>query len=139
MGIINHDLFVASNGVQKADTYVSFNNEPIQMFKVGSNYSVRANYRIFWDKASKDANKMFLELRSVSVVLTPDQLETNLYRCLYDELKKAYTNYSDEDVVSASAPAPAPSSDAPAPSSDAPAPSSDASAPSSDAPAPSSA
>lgn len=99
MGLINHDLFVGWNGVQKADTYLSFNNEPIQLHKgAGSLYSVRANCRIFWDKDSKDGGKSFLELRAVSATLTAEELSTNLYSCLYAELKKTFPNSEDSDV-----------------------------------------
>jgi hypothetical protein len=118
MGIINNDSFEAGNGVQKSGTYISFNNETLYLRKSGSApapspapvdgsapapapvqealYSVNANYRIFWDKAAKDAGKSFMELRSVSAQIPESQLQGNLYVALYAELKKQYPNSVDE-------------------------------------------
>ena len=142
MGLINNDVFEASNGVQKTGTYISFNNETLYLRKAsvfqpavvvpapsssGSSsvepntqpkqYSVNANYRIFWDKAARDAGKSFMELRSVSALVSESDLTSNLYAVLYAELKKQYLNTQDElSTRSDPATAPAPSSD-PAPAS----------------------
>lgn len=113
MGIINNDVYECSNGVQKAGTYISFATETIYLVQNSSgmsvpmpdqtvpsssdrNYSVRANYRVFWDQASREAGKSFIDLKSVNVVLTVDQLNSNIYQILYEELKKVYPNTSDE-------------------------------------------
>ncbi len=148
MGLINHDVFESSNGVQKADSYMSFNNETLYLRKANGAYSVHANYRIFWDKAAKDAGKSFLELRNVSAQVSEADLANNLYGVLYAELKKQYPNAVDEQepAVPVAPVAPAPSESAvpasePVPESAVPAlaPSESAPAPSSEsAPAPSS-
>ena len=113
MGIINNDVYECSNGVQKAGTYISFATEtiylvqnysgmPAPMPDQGSpassdrNYNARANYRIFWDQAAREAGKSFIDLKSVSVILTAEQLNSNIYQLMYDELKKIYPNTSDE-------------------------------------------
>jgi hypothetical protein len=171
MGIINNDVYVCSNGVQKAGTYISFATEtiyvvqnysgmPMPMPGQGSvptsgGYNVRANYRIFWDQECREAGKSFIDLKSVSATLTSEQLNSNIYAILYEELKKIYPNTSDElraaPVVPAapSAPVadqsinappsgPAASSDAAPADSSAPAASSDAVPADSSAPAASS-
>ncbi len=113
MGIINNDVYECSNGVQKAGTYISFATETIYLVQTSSsmpfpmpdqtipssserNYNVRANYRIFWDQATREAGKSFIDLKSVNVVLTAQQLDSNIYQVLYEELKKVYPNTSDE-------------------------------------------
>lgn len=135
MGLINNDSFTASNGVEKAGTYISFNNETIYLRKSvpaiiypagpsvsdsSKAYMINANYRIFWDKAAKDAGKSFIELRNVSTSISEEQLSGNLYGYLYEELKKQYPN-SEDELLTKEAAAPAASSDvstAPAVSSD---------------------
>jgi hypothetical protein len=113
MGIINNDVYECSNGVQKAGTYISFATETLYLVQSYSgmsglmpgqtapsssdrNYNVRANYRIFWDQAAREAGKSFIDLKSVNVVLTAEQLDSNIYQLMYDELKKIYPNTSDE-------------------------------------------
>lgn len=113
MGLINNDTFTASNGVQKAGTYISFNNETIYLRKQSQYsplypantaiptdsskiYMVNANYRVFWDKAAKDDGKSFIELRNVATFVSESELNGNLYAVLYEELKKQYPNSEDE-------------------------------------------
>jgi hypothetical protein len=112
MGIINNDVYECSNGVQKTGTYISFATETIYLVQnyLGMmngpailppssserGYSVRANYRIFWDQVSREAGKSFIDLKSVNVILTAEQLNGNIYQILYEELKKIYPNTSDE-------------------------------------------
>ena len=112
MGIINNDVYVCSNGVQKTGTYISFATETIYVVQnyggmampmpgqgsvsTSSGYNVRANYRIFWDQECREAGKSFIDLKSVSTTLTSSQLDSNIYAVLYEELKKIYPNTSDE-------------------------------------------
>jgi hypothetical protein len=102
MGIINNDLFVASNGAEKSGTYISFSNETLYLRKNEilinhpTTYAVHANARIFWDKAARDAQKPFLELRTVNANVSDADLSGNLYAILYAELKKQYPNSVDE-------------------------------------------
>ena len=125
MGLINNDSFTASNGVEKAGTYISFNNETIYLRKSvpaiiypagpsvsdsSKAYMINANYRIFWDKAAKDAGKSFIELRNVSTSISEEQLSGNLYGYLYEELKKQYPN-SEDELLTKDAAAPAAASD----------------------------
>jgi hypothetical protein len=167
MGLTNNDNYVCSNGVQKTGTYISFANETLylrQAFNGQSTqatYTMNANYRVFWDEASRDKNMSFIDLKSVSVNVSKDMLGSNMYECLYEELKKIYPNTTDtlrgvatfppaapvpapapaEPVPSVPAPAPAPAPTEPVPSVPAPsepvAPAPSVPAPSDPAPAPS--
>jgi hypothetical protein len=107
MGLINNDTYTASNGVEKAGTYIAFSNETLYVSQASSMgaagespsepmYAIRANYRIFWDKAARDAGKNFLDLQSVSTVVSLSQLSNNPYTILYDVLKGKYPNATDE-------------------------------------------
>ena len=108
MGIINNDVYVCSNGVQKAGTYLSFATETlyvVQNYNMGAatnapqTYNVRANYRIFWDLDCRQAGKSFIDLKSITANLTMDQLNNNIYSVLYGELKNLYPNCVDELLV----------------------------------------
>ena len=133
MGIINNDVYVCSNGVEKTGTYISFATETIYVVQnysgmmampgqtnVGSSsgYNVRANYRVFWDQDCREAGKSFIDLKSISVTLTSDQLNSNIYGILYEQLKTIYPNSDDELTAKAkaAAAAAAPVSSGPVPS-----------------------
>jgi hypothetical protein len=78
----------------------SSSSDPVPVVPVPEKkYAVNANYRIFWDKAARDAGKSFMELRSVSAEVPESALTTNLYEVLYNELKKQYPNSVDELTV----------------------------------------
>jgi len=120
MGIINNDVYVCSNGVQKSGTYISFATETIYVVQNNGSmtpmpnqvtlpqngtptYNVRANYRIFWDQSCRVQGKSFIDLKSVNTILTVDQLNNNIYSILYDQLKTIYPNSTDELVYAAPA------------------------------------
>ena len=147
MGLINNDVYTASNGVQFTGGYISFASETLylrQSFNpngsVGSGYTLNANYRVYWNQGCREKGLSFVDLKAVSISCSSSELNNNSYSLLYDELKRVYPNTSNEVKVHAPAPAPfdpatAPSAPAPssAPSAPAPAPS----APSDPSPAPS--
>ena len=110
MGLINNDVYVASNGVEKVGTYISFATETLYLRQNSvvsgdQTYSVNANYRIYWDQECREMGKSFIDLKSVSANLTSAQLNGNLYEALYDALKLIYPNTGNTRVA---APAPAP-------------------------------
>jgi hypothetical protein len=121
MGIINNDVYVCSNGVEKTGTYISFAMETIYVVQNYSGmtampdrpnaaYSVRANYRVFWDQDCREAGKSFIDLKSILTTLTSEQLNTNIYSILYEQLKTVYPNSDDKltakEKVAAAVPAP---------------------------------
>ena len=104
MGLINNDVYTCSNGVQKAQTYLSLATETIYLCQASSDpsipsadriYNVRANYRIYWDEECRMMNKPFIDLQSISTQLTNAQLDSNLYGSLYAAIKLIYPNTSD--------------------------------------------
>jgi hypothetical protein len=128
MGLINNDVYVASNGVEKVGTYISFATETLYLRQNSvisgvQTYSVNANYRIYWDQECREMGKSFIDLKSVSANLTAEQLNGNLYEALYDALKVIYPNTSNTRVAAPSqvTPAPAPAPAPLAPSEPAPA------------------
>ena len=138
MGLINLDNYVCSNGVQKTNTYISFANETLYLRQAAAvdgtmTYTVSANYRIFWDEAARNNGLSFIDLKSIVTTIPQDMLTSNMYACLYEELKKIYPNSIDTALRVASAPAPVP---VPAPVVEAPAPVVEAPAPVVEAPAP---
>ena len=139
MGLINLDNYVCSNGVQKTDTYISFANETLYIRQASAvdgtmTYTVSANYRIFWDEAARNSGLSFIDLKSIMTTIPQDKLPSNMYACLYEELKKIYPNTVDTALRVKADPAPvvptppnpastpvtAPVVEAPAPSEPAP-------------------
>ena len=130
MGLINNDVYTASNGVQKTGAYVCFANETLYLTQQGFMgaalpsdapsdepvYHVRANYRVYWDKDARDSGKGFIDLQSVSTTIPRSQLSSSLYERLYDVLKQTYPNSVDELTLRvAPAPPAAPSAPVPVP------------------------
>jgi hypothetical protein len=97
MGLINNDIYMASNGCEKKGTYISFNNEHVYIYKYNNDYAVTANYRIYWDKSARNVNKQYMDSYSVLVNIKESQLNQNPYTILYSELKRKYVN-SDDDM-----------------------------------------
>ena len=128
MGLINLDNYVCSNGVQKTDTYISFANETLYIRQASAvdgtmTYTVSANYRIFWDEAARNSGLSFIDLKSIVSTIPQDMLTSNMYACLYEELKKIYPNTVDTALrVKATPVVPTPPNPASAPSEPAPAP-----------------
>jgi hypothetical protein len=90
----------ASSSSSSSTDSSSSSSDPVPVVPVPEKkYAVNANYRIFWDKAARDAGKSFMELRSVSAEVPESALTTNLYEVLYNELKKQYPNSVDELTV----------------------------------------
>jgi hypothetical protein len=131
MGLINNDVYTASNGVQKTGAYICFANETIYLTQQSTPgafppsgdapvsdepvYHVRANYRVYWDQEARTSGKGFIDLQSVSTTVPRSQLSSSLYERLYDVLKQTYPNSVDELTLRA-APVPvAPQAPTPAP------------------------
>jgi hypothetical protein len=100
MGLINNDVYTATNGVQKSGTYISFGNDKVSMHKSVSKtgvvtYAIRSNAHIYWDNPTRIAGKVSLASQTISTTLTADQLSGNLYGYLYAQLKTMYKNTTD--------------------------------------------
>jgi hypothetical protein len=104
MGLINNDMYEASNGTMKSGTYISFNNETIYVakntyLKDSKMYVVNANYRIYWDKTARDSNKPFIELRAVNINVSEYELSQSVYHILYNELYIVDNTRTDKNTV----------------------------------------
>lgn len=99
MGIINPDLFVFNNGIEKANTYISFANEqlhltqdvpmyPTQVIINSSNrkYRIHGNYNIYWSKEARFAGKQAIQSGYINTIFE-DPIPVNIYEYLYSILK----------------------------------------------------
>lgn len=100
MGIIINDTLLFANGLSASDTYCSFYRASIELMKhdesVVTSYSVRGSACIFCSKDYRDESKPILDRVNVSVTLTQNQLESNMYGHLYEALKEKYESTSDD-------------------------------------------
>ena len=98
MGLINPDVWTTYQGVQKANTYVSFADETIHVSKEVvdgvTTYVATARYRIFWDQAARLAGRPAIDMGNATARLT--DLNQNIYTALYAEVKKVMPNAIDE-------------------------------------------
>jgi hypothetical protein len=127
MGIQITSEYTTSAGVCKTNCYLSFASETLYIGQMLSNassdipmYSVRANARVFWDKAARDANKSFIDLISVSTTISQADLANSPYEILYNVVKtQMFPDHVDEIRSAPSDPAPAePTPSDPAPVAD---------------------
>ena len=110
MGLINNDQYTAPNGAQTTGSYISFATETLYLRQgqgmmpgnasvQSGGYTVNANYRVYWNKECREMGMSFIDLKSISVQLTREQLSCNLYGILYSQLKLQYPNTVDENNV----------------------------------------
>jgi hypothetical protein len=99
MGLINPDVYVTNQGIEKAGTYIAFVGTQLSLRKNGTDvsggvtYSVESIASIFWDKAARDSGKN--SIATVFVQTKTLDIAQNLYSVLYEELKKQYPNAVD--------------------------------------------
>lgn len=98
MGLINPDTYTTKAGVEKTGTYLSFAHETIFVQKESETvYNLFGNYRVYWNKDTRLAEKPFLVTEQVQCTLSEADLSTmNPYMCLYDALRLKYTNAIDD-------------------------------------------
>lgn len=104
MGIINKDPFLNRYGQELTNTYISLGNNPIELRKeieIDNNkntieiYILTAIFNIWLSKESRYNNSSFSSY-VVHKTLSGDEITSNLYTILYTELKKKYTNTTDD-------------------------------------------
>ena len=108
MGLTNPDVFVFNNGVEKANTYISFANETLYVrqgqpsppgtmmpsgpgMSIGAGdrlYRINANYSIYWDKQARFSGKPYIQQGYVTATFE-DPTPINVYEILYDVLKQS--------------------------------------------------
>lgn len=99
MGLINPDIYVTNQGIEKANTYISFFGQSVNMRKNGTDasgvsvFDVNAIACIWWDQASRESNKS--PIASIMVSVQTTDISQNLYSLLYAQLKVMFPNAYD--------------------------------------------
>ena len=110
MGIINPDVYVTNQGIEKKNTYISFYNHAVNMRKNGIDpsslnvYEVSSVANIWWDQPARESSKNTLVSVYVSTQLSSDAIGQNLYTILYARLKVMFPNAYDAPETVAVAP-----------------------------------
>lgn len=96
MGITINDSLTLKVGITKTGTYSSFAKDRVTITSNDdSTYILTSIARIWADKTARDANSPSLQSLRITVGITTDDLEDNLYTLLYTELKTNYTSTTD--------------------------------------------
>lgn len=113
MGLINPDVYVTNQGIEKANTYISFYGQNLTMRKTGVDasgvpvYEVNGIANIWWDQAARENNKGSIACLLVSSqVASETGVSESLYTILYAKLKVIFPNaYDSPSAVEPPAPA----------------------------------
>lgn len=101
MGIINPDVYVTNQGIEKKNTYISFYNQTVNMKKTNKDpsavnlYEVSAIANIWWDQPARESDKNTITCVFVSTKVAADAIDQNLYTILYARLKVMFPNAYD--------------------------------------------
>ena len=102
MGLINPDVYVTNQGIEKTNTYISFYGQNVNLRKTGvdasgvSLYEVSAIANIWWDEAARVSGKSSIACLLVSSQIVGDAaLNESLYTILYAQLKVIFPNAYD--------------------------------------------
>ena len=96
MGIINKDIFVSQYGQSVTDTYISLGNNSIELRKEDNKYLLLGVFNVWLSKSARETNKSSFKSIIIHKELTSDEIISNIYGMLYSELKKKYTNTTDD-------------------------------------------
>lgn len=111
MGIIILDTIVLDSGIEIANTYGSFHYNTLSLQKIKNNgglppqttplpgspeYSVNGTLLVWKDKDARTRNLPFIYRYNLQRNLTYDELDSNLYYVLYEEIKKKFVNTEDD-------------------------------------------
>lgn len=95
MGLINHDSYTTSYGIDVIDTYISVGTNNIEVFRDGTSYNLRYVATIWASQTDRDNNKRSLQNLVRTVVLNSTQLQEGVYYVAYADLKTVFTNTTD--------------------------------------------
>ncbi|MBL4898542.1 MAG: hypothetical protein JKX76_02715 [Colwellia sp.] len=97
MGVINLDIFTSKHGTEILNTYISLDNNMLNVSKNGdAGYLLTAKFKIWNSLEDKDDNKLFYDVVVITRELTSEEIVGNLYQFAYDELKLRYPSTTDE-------------------------------------------
>jgi len=99
MGIIINDTITLNNGLTASSIYCSFGEGEIRIEKNRDNsseYDISGHYTIWVSKDFRINDKPSLTGGHISLTITSNDLNSNIYTLLYNELKTKYTSTTDE-------------------------------------------
>jgi hypothetical protein len=102
MGLINPDVYVTNQGIEKTNTYISFFGQNVNLRKTGTDpsgvsvYQVTAIACVWWDSTARESNKSPIASILVSKEVTGNAgINESLYTILYAQLKLMFPNAYD--------------------------------------------
>ena len=105
MGLINKDIFQNRFGQELINTYISIGNNNIELKKeieydesnnIIEFYTLTTVFNIWLSKETRNNHKSSFSSCVIRKVLSGDEITSNLYNILYTEVKKIYTNVTDD-------------------------------------------
>ena len=96
MGIINNDSFSTRYGQDLSKTYISLGDNCIELRKEEGKYILMGIFNVWLSKESRLNNKSSFSSTIIRKELSASEITSNLYTILYTELKKKYTNTTDD-------------------------------------------
>ena len=96
MGIIINDTITLNNGLTASTIYCSFGDDEIFIKKNNGEYYIEGHYKIWFNKDYRTDGKHFLDTGMILVKITSNDLSSNLYTLMYNELKTNYTSTTDD-------------------------------------------
>lgn len=95
MGLINHDSYTTTYGIDVTDSYISVGTNSLEVSKDGTNYRLRYIATIWASQTDRDNNKRSLQSLVRTVTMDSVQLEEGVYEVAYADLKTVFTNTTD--------------------------------------------
>lgn len=95
MGIINHDNYTTSYGIDVTDSYISIGTHNLEVSKDETNYILRYIVTIWASQSDRNDNKRSLQVISREINISSAQLSTSLYELAYSDLKTIFKNSTD--------------------------------------------
>ena len=94
MGLIVADDLILQNGMTLNDYYINIDDIRILKSNIDDfKYTISANVNYYVNKTARDGQKT--SIRTQDVIISTDTL-TDIHSQLYEELKKSFTNFTDD-------------------------------------------
>lgn len=95
MGLINHDSYTTTYGIDVTDSYISVGTNNIEIFRDDTIYNLRYVATIWASQVDRDNNKRSLQCLVRTAELNSTQLQEGVYDVAYADLKTMFTNTTD--------------------------------------------
>ncbi len=96
MGLINKDNFETYYGYSVQDTYISLGNNEVSLRREEGNWILEAHFNLWHSKDLRIQNKRAYKGFHVRKLLTDSELSSNIFDLAYTEVKKQFTNTTDD-------------------------------------------